>query len=181
MEFLRGYEEDLMRVCMQRVSDVRYLNGQLFETVDLDEVWDEVAAEYMADAVPNIVEYPSVAVAWVAYLGMAYANMWDGDWDGLRGRRDKYACVAGVRGFDMMDEYVMNEVIGIGYESEAGQRMEGVLRMLADVCVDRIRKEGVEPQSKLAFHVFARTVRVMYRIGVSMELYRLGYKLVVSR
>jgi hypothetical protein len=40
-----------------------------------------------------------------------------------------------------------------------------------------IRHEGIEPQSPRAYHVFARTVQVLYRIGASIELFLLGYKL----
>ena len=40
-----------------------------------------------------------------------------------------------------------------------------------------IRHEQIEPQSPIAFHVFARAIKVMYRIGAALELKRLGYKL----
>jgi len=39
-----------------------------------------------------------------------------------------------------------------------------------------IRKEGIEPQSPDAFYVFARSVKVLFKIGVSVALKRLGYK-----
>ncbi len=175
-DFLRQYEDDLMRICLRQATELKYLNGQLFETPDLDNLWSAVAAEYMADAVPNIVSYPSVAVAWASYLGMAYAHLWDADWERLKTQEHPYKYIAGVRGFDLMDEYVTNELIAIGYESEAGQKLEALLRTLSETCINRIKKEQIEPQSKLAFHVFARSVKVMYKIGVSIELYRLGYK-----
>ena len=34
----------------------------------------------LADAVPQIAEYPTVSVAWATYLGMAVAKLWDEDW-----------------------------------------------------------------------------------------------------
>ncbi len=175
-QYLVDYQADLEQIILRQITDLRYLNGQLFQTPDLDELWDKVAAQYMADAVPNILQYPSVAIAWAAYLGMAYAHLWDKNWENLHIQVDPYSFIVNVRGFDLMDEYITNEVICIGYESPEGQKLEQVLRSLADTCINRVRKEEIEPQSKLAFHVFARTVKIMYRIGVAIELYRLGYK-----
>ena len=39
-----------------------------------------------------------------------------------------------------------------------------------------IRHEHIEHQTVKAFHIFARTVQVMYRIGAALQLKRLGYK-----
>jgi hypothetical protein len=41
-----------------------------------------------------------------------------------------------------------------------------------------IRKEGIEPQSVMAFHIFARAVKVFYELGISIELRHRGYKYV---
>ena len=41
-----------------------------------------------------------------------------------------------------------------------------------------IRKEQVEAQSVMAFHVFARTTKVMFEMGVSVQLKRMGYNYV---
>ena len=46
----------------------------------------------------------------------------------------------------------------------------------SQAAVTLIRREQIEPQSPMAFHVFARAVKVMYRIGAALELKRLGYK-----
>ena len=176
IDFLNKYEQDLLNDCLGYATQASYLNGQLFETIDITELWDEIAPEYMADAVPNVTQYPLVAIAWAAYLGVAYAHLWDKDWESFNEEPNPYKYVVGVRGFDMMDEYVCNELIQIGYESPEGQALESVLRSMAEICQNRIKKEQIEPQSQLAFHVFARSVKVMYRIGAAIELARLGYK-----
>ncbi len=165
-----------MQECLRRATEMGYLDGQLFETDDLIDLWDQVAPEYMADAVPNVPNYPLVAIAWAGYLGMAYAYYWDKDWNTLREVPHPYQYVAHVRGFDMMDEYVLNELLCIGYESVEGQKLENTMRVLAELAHVRIRKEQVEPQSEAAFHIFARTVKTMYRLGVAIELHRQGYK-----
>ena len=44
------------------------------------------------------------------------------------------------------------------------------------MAVAQIRHEQIEPQSQMAFHIFARACRAMFRIGAAIELKRLGYK-----
>ena len=39
-----------------------------------------------------------------------------------------------------------------------------------------IRREGIEHQTVKAFHIYARTVKVMFKIGAALQLRRLGYK-----
>ena len=176
VDFLNKYEQELLNECLRHATQASYLNGQLFETTDVTELWDEIAPEYMADAVPNVVQYPLVAIAWAAYLGIAYVYLWDKDWVLFNEEPNPYKYVVGMRGFDLLDEYVCNEIIRIGYETTEGQSLENILRSMAEICQNRIRKEQIEPQSQLAFHVFARSVKVMYRIGAALELARLGYK-----
>ena len=37
---------------------------------------------------------------------------------------------------------------------------------------------GIEAQSVMAFHIFARTTKVMFEAGVAVQLRRLGYNYV---
>ena len=78
--YLENFEsritDELLRLCKQ----YGVLDGTLLATDDISNRWDDFAPEYMADAVPNIADYPTVAIAWAGYLGMAVAYQWDGDW-----------------------------------------------------------------------------------------------------
>ena len=61
--------------------------------------------------------------------------------------------------------------------SETGAKgIEEMMRRLGEAALTLIRRENIEPQSPMAFHVYARVVKVMYRIGAAIELRRLGYK-----
>jgi hypothetical protein len=51
-----------------------------------------------------------------------------------------------------------------------------MIRRMAQTTVNLIRHEQIEPQSPMAFHVFARAVKVMFRMGAALQLKRLGYK-----
>jgi hypothetical protein len=82
------------------------------------------------------------------------------------------------RGFDCLDEYVIECLVGYSLDSEENQKLEGVIRKCANTAQTMIRKEGIEPQSVMAFHLFARVVKVFFELGVSLELTHRGYKYV---
>ena len=86
--------------------------------------------------------------------------------------------LAKPRGFDCLDEYVVECLVGYRLESEEHQRLEGVIRKCANTAHTMIRKEGIEAQSVMAFHIFARAVKVFYELGISIELRHRGYKYV---
>ena len=73
--FENKLQEDLLRLC----TSYRMLDGVLLSSEDIDMHWNKLAPEYMADAVPQIADYPTVSVAWAAYLGLAIAYGWDKD------------------------------------------------------------------------------------------------------
>jgi hypothetical protein len=172
--YLENFEsritDELLRLCKQ----YGILDGTLLATDDIDARWNEFAPEYMADAVPNIASYPTVAIAWAGYLGMAVAHLWDGDW--TTHCKDGYKSFYGELGFDDMDEHIVRDIIGFHLMSREAQSIEEMMRRLGETALTLIRRERIEPQSPMAFHVYARVVKVMYKIGAAMELRRLGYK-----
>ncbi len=172
--FLNRFEEkiqnELLRVCTSR----RMLGGTLLATDDVTAHWDVLAPEYVADAVGQIADYPTVSVAWAGYLGMAVAHGWDKNWQECL--KTPYKAYYGAQGFDDMDEHIVRNVLGLSLDSKEAQDIEMVIRSCAQTAVTLIRREQIEPQSAMAFHVFARVIKVMYRVGAALELKRLGYK-----
>jgi hypothetical protein len=77
-----------------------------------------------------------------------------------------------------MDEYITEILIGIPLESEEAAKFEDMVRGAAEQALSLIRKEQVEAQSVMAFHVFARTTKVMFEAGVAVQLRRMGYNYV---
>lgn len=163
-------EEDLLRLC----TSYKILSGTLLGSEDIDSHWQKLAPEYMADAVPQIADYPTVSVAWAAYLGMAVAHGWDTDWKSCLDA--PYSSYYGLQGFDDMDEHIVYDLLGLLREGYEAERLEKVIRHCGECTVSAIRHEHIEPQSPTAFHVFACACKVMFRIGASLELKRLGYK-----
>lgn len=176
IQYLAKYEEELMIKLLNLSVEKRVCSDKLFHTEDLDNMWKTIAPEFMVDAMKNIVDYPNVVIAWAGYIGMALAHLWDKDWNKVLNQPNVYEYLCVPRGFDEMDEYIVEDVLGYRFESETAKGFESFWRSVASIAISQIRHEEIEPQSPMAFHVFARTVKVVYRIGASVELYRLGYK-----
>ncbi len=173
-EYLDSFENKLQEELLRLCTSYNMLDGKLLATDDIDNQWNVLAPEYMADAVGQINEYPTVSVAWAAYLGLAIAYGWDTDWDFIS--KAAYQSFYGEQGFDDMDEHIVRDLLGIPLDSEEAQNLESMIRRSAQTAVALIRAEQIEPQSPMAFYVFARAVKVLFRIGVAIELKRLGYK-----
>ncbi len=174
-EFLANYEDKLLQTLLRQITDAGLLTGQLLAAEELDEKWETSAPEYMAAAVPEIEKYPTVAIAWAGYVGIGAAVLWDTDWDSYSDLDDFYTLLAAPRGFDALDEYVLQGLLGYALGGKDAERVENVMRGAAQTALTAIRKEEVEAQSVMAFHIFARTVKVFYRLGVAVGLKLQGY------
>ncbi|MFR9620159.1 MAG: hypothetical protein SNH63_02935 [Rikenellaceae bacterium] len=175
-EYLAQYEEKLLLELLRQASDEGILEGQLLAVEELEERWHTSAPEYMAAAVPQIAQYPSVAIAWAGYVGIGATVLWDTDWDSYAEVEDIYSLLAAPRGFDELDEYVVEGLLGYKLESAEAERVENIMRNAANLAQTMIRKEAVEPQSVMAFHIFARTAKSLYRLGIAIGLRLLGYR-----
>lgn len=173
--YLEAYEKQLEQLLLKESTYRLLLKGSLFDIQELEELWNEMAPEYMADAVPEIAKYPTVAIAWAGYIGMAAAHAWDSNWDTIPHDSQLYIQWRDKRGFDCLDEYILENKLNYQSNSEEYKKIEDLMRSLSMLAFNQIKKEQIEPQSTLAFYVFARTTKVMFRLGLSVELNRLGY------
>ena len=168
-EFENSLEQELLRLC----TSLGKLSSAILCTDDLDAVWREFAPSYMSDAVSQIAEFPEAATAWAGYLGMAVAHNWDEDWAAHNG--DSYESYYGSRGFDDMDDHIVRDILGFSLDSTEAKEIVNIMMACTQAAIGKIKRENVEPSSKKAFYIFASTVKVMFRIGASLELKRLGY------
>ena len=175
-ELLNKYEEGLRKTLTDFLTKEGEMDGQQLEVEELNEKWRTSAPSYMADAVPEIGKYPLVAIAWAMYEGMGAAVLWDKEWNRYETTEDFHTMFTGPRGFDCMDEYITEVLLCHPLGSADAEKLEDKIRSTAEAAQTLIRKEGIEAQSVMAFHIFARTVRVMYKVGAALELKRLGYK-----
>lgn len=70
-----------------------YLTGrqrvdeQLPDAPDIEEQWAKIGESYLPDAMREFSKYPTVALGWIMFVGMAIAKYWDEDWE-LYGKVD---------------------------------------------------------------------------------------------
>ena len=175
LEYLNNFEQKLTENMMCIIDQQLLLSSD-----DIDEAWKTAAPEYMVDAVPNIAQYPLVSIAWAGFYGMAVAKLWDkdirllGDVDGV----SLYQRLRNARGFDEMDEYIMEGVLGYLPNTDNTREIDNMMHRLAQLGLDSIRHENIEPQTEMAFHVYARTLRSIYRTAAAWQLFRMKYKIV---
>ena len=177
-ELLNKYEEGLRKALIAHLTEKKLLEGQLLEVEELNQKWHDAAPSYMADAVPEIAKYPLVAIAWAMYEGMGIAVLWDKEWNRYENVEDLHKMFTEPRGFDCMDEYITEILLCHPLGSAEAEKLEDMIRSTAERAHSLIRKEQVEAQSIMAFHVFARTTKVMFEMGVSVALKRMGYNYV---
>lgn len=173
-EYLANFEKGLAEQLTKMLSDKCLLGSYTFEVEELAELWHRCAPDYMADAVPQIADYPLAAIAWAAYFGAGAAVLWDKQT--INPEENTYLRLRDARGFDEMDEYVAYLLLDTGIKQSEIDKVEDALRSAAIAAETAIRKEGIEPQSVMAFHIFARVVKVFFVLGASLALYLLGYK-----
>ena len=173
-KYYEVYEENLQREILKMCTSLGMLDGTLLASEDIDQKWKEWAPEYIAEALPEVNAYPEFAIACAGYAGMAVAKWWDEDWGRHHG--EKYEKLHGPRGFDDMDEYIVQNILGLPLDSAEAKQLVNILLCCAQKAVTFIRHEHIEAQTVKAFHIFARTVKVMYKTGAAIQLRRLGYK-----
>ena len=177
-ELLNRYEEQLRKSLVERLSEQKLLEGRLLEVEELNEKWHAAAPSYMADAVPEIAKYPLVSIAWAMYEGMGIAALWDKEWKRYEAVEDIHKMLTEPRGFDCMDEYITEILLTTPLGTPEAEKLEDMVRSTAELAQSLIRKEQVEAQSVMAFHIFARTTKVMFEAGVAVQLRRMGYNYV---
>lgn len=176
-EYLDKFEQTLIRELVNMATLQGRLSGQILPSPDLDDKWESLVQPYLGDAVKEIEKYPTVALGWMMYLGMAVAKFWDVDWETFGGIKDLYAYIRDKRGFDCMDEHVRETILGLRPKEDEYSRLEDFVRSCAMLCLTHIRHENVEPQSPMAFHIYVRCIHTLYIVGISVVLHRVGYKM----
>lgn len=171
-EYLESFEKRLEAGLVKICSSAGVLDGELLSSPDIDGKWEDYLKDYVADAVENYDEYPDAALCWAAYLGMGVAHHWDQDWSIFKD--EPYKSYYGPRGWDDMDEHVSGIILKLGEDDD--KRISSALKSCSMAITAFIRHEGIEAGTALGFYALARAYGVMFRVGGSMELKRLGYR-----
>ena len=173
-QYYDTYEANLLQEMLKMCNSLGMLDKELLASEDIDQKWKEWAPEYIAVALPEVNSYPEFAIACAGYAGMAAAKWWDQDWG--RHHSAKFESLLGPRKFDDMDEHIVQKILGLALDSVEAKQIMNIMLCCAQKAVTFIQHEQIEHQTVKAFHIFARTVRVMYKIGAALQLKKLGYK-----
>lgn len=169
-EYLEEYEKRLEKLLARICGS----EGGMMLVEELEERWMEDAPEYMVDAVSQINSYPAFTLAVAGFYGMALAALWDTNWEAHK--RDSYVGFKNKGGgFDTVDEYILEHIVGVTPESDARKGIDDLMRTLSHTVMNAIQHENIEHQTTRAFYILARSAKVMFRAGVTMELRRRGY------
>ena len=149
------------------------LDPHVPECPDVEERWGMIARAYLPDGTREFGQYPVVSLGWMMFIGMAMAYYWDTDWAAWSSRTDIYEHLRDLRGYDNMDEAIVE-----GLLSYAGEAAAQVTALVAD-CAARVHSilshEQVEPGTQAAFGCYIAALHQLYLSGMAMELNALGY------
>ena len=149
------------------------VDGHLPECTDVETKWPAIAEAYLPDGAREFASYPIASLGWMMFIGMAIAKYWDSDWEKYSAADDLYTPMRDKRGFDNLDEYIMDEVLDVH-----GDAAEDLQNLVGD-SAERVKHElfalDVEPGTIEAFKAYVVCLQVMYRMGMAVQLKTMGY------
>lgn len=172
-EYINGFGRKLTDRLLEQCTEDGYLEGVLLNSPDIDDKWDDLAPEFYGESIREFNSYPDAVLGWAAFLGMAVAHCWDGDWTRLKDK--PYSFYQGPDGFDYMDEHILRNILGLDPGSEDEEDVLDVVRGCAETANTLLRRESVEAMTPDAYKAVLKAIEVMYRIGAALELSALGY------
>lgn len=143
------------------------------ECPDVEDKWSAIARAYLPDGAREFSQYPVVSLGWMMLTGMAAAYFWDTDWEKYAPRDDIYEHLRDLRGYDNMDEAVVEDLLG--YKGEAAEKVTGLVAECASRVLNIINHEHVEPGTQAALGCYIAALHQLYLTGMAMELNALGY------
>ena len=160
---------DLHRYLVQRDA----VDERLPECPDVEGKWPTIAEAYLPDGAREFANYPVASLGWMMFIAMAVAKFWDEDWVKYDQIEDLYLYLRDKRGFDNLDEYILDEVLDLhGDDAEAMQNLVGD-------CAERAKralfKRDIEPGTVEAFKGYVACLQCMYQLGMAVQLKAMGY------
>lgn len=170
-DFEQSVKEDLHKYLML----CREVDQRLPDAPDIEDKWEAIARSYMPDGVREFQGYPNVSLGWMMYIGMAVAKMWDEDWEAYSRVEDLYLMLRDKHGYDIMDEYIREEVLELGAEAYAAT--EKLVGECASRTNSRLYHSGLQDGTKEAFEGYVSCLHQLYLMGAAVQLKRMGYSM----
>ncbi len=142
---------------------------------DVEDKWQEIAQAYMPDGVREFNEYPMVSLGWVMFVGMAMAKYWDLDWEKYADKDDIYETLREQRGYDEMDEYILEEVLC--FDEEKCKKVTDIVAECACITNTFLRNQNIEHGTRAAVEAYIECLHQLYLMGMAIQLNEMGYKM----
>ncbi len=174
---MEKFEDRLKKILLQYLRQENVVGERFPICPDVEDKWQELMQAYLPDGVREFNEYPMVSLGWVMFLGMALAKFWDEDWEvyGALNTLSLYEGLRNKRGFDEMDEYILEDVLKL--DEEGCKKMTEIVAECASITNTLLRKEDVEPGTKEALQAYLDSIHQMYLMGMAVQLNAMGYKM----
>ena len=144
------------------------------EAPDLDDLWFKIGQSYMTDGIREYnTGYPSVALGWMMFIGMAVAKYWDVEWEVYGKVPDLYLYLRDRIDFDHMDDYILDKVLCL--DADSRKKMNDAVAESASRTYNMMSHMCLEPGTAAAMRAFTAALHQMYVMGVAVELKALGY------
>ena len=149
------------------------VDEQLPDAPDIEEQWAKIGESYLPDAMREFSKYPTVALGWIMFVGMAIAKYWDEDWE-LYGKVDNlYEYLRDRIDFDHMDDYICEKVLLLDENAHKG--LSNIVAECAARTYNTLIHQGLEPGTEAAFRGFIAALHQMYLMGAAIQLNAMGY------
>lgn len=172
-ELVAGFEKKVREDLLAFLQKKEALDPHVPECPDVEERWGEIARAYLPDGAREFQGYPVVSLGWMMFVGMAMAFYWDSDWEKYSGRHDLYEGLRDMKGYDNMDEAVVEDLLG--YRGEAAEQITALVSECASRVFSLLNHEHVEPGTSAAFGCYVAALHQLYLAGMATELNALGY------
>lgn len=148
------------------------------ECIDVEEKWPSIEEAYFPDGAKEFQDYPLVSLGWPVFIGMAMAKFWDYDWEkyGKESGAKIYTSLRDARGFDNMDDYILEDILG--YDKEKAEAISEKAGRCAARVLSALNHAHFESGTKDALDAYRIALYQLYLVGMAMELRSLGYKYV---
>lgn len=144
------------------------------ETPDLDDLWFKIGQSYITDGIREYnTGYPSVALGWMMFIGMAVAKYWDVEWEVYGKVPDLYVYLRDRIDFDHMDDYILDKVLCL--DADSRKKINDAVAESASRTYNMMSHMCLEPGTAAAMRAFTAALHQMYVMGVAVELKTLGY------
>lgn len=173
---IQDFKNRLLEQMHRQLQLVGELDLMLPDCPDLSDRWQQVAASYMPDGIREFSDAPMVSLGWMMYVGMGIAAVWDADWSAASAT-DVYQTMHDARGYDYLDEYVREELLHLAPASPEYAATERLVGDCAARVLNLLDHSGYEPGTPDAFRAYVACLEVLYTLGYSVQLHRMGYRM----